>query len=129
VVILVSDLYKELWGSPEEEIPVVSFSGMALAKYFKMKLDRAIWSGFGMVNLTALAAQFNRWKGKVDSDTIKSCIDLYMDDPELRGKNPGWQDFLYRLEQIHAKLNEVTPQDKWAALEKEWMEKYGSDAP
>lgn len=123
-----SDLYKELWGSSEEEDPVVPFNGMTLAKYFKQRLERSMWSGFAMVNLTALAAQFNRWKGKVDPDTIKACIDLYMDDPELRGKNPGWQDFLYRLEQIHAKLGAVPTEDKWARLEREWEEKYGSDA-
>lgn len=122
------DLYKELWGSSEEEAPTVSFNAMSLARHFKKQFDLALWSGFGMVNLTALAAQFNRWKGKVDQETIKSCIDLYMNDPELRGKNPGWQDFLYRLEQIHAKLGAVPTEDKWARIEREWEEKYGDNA-
>lgn len=120
-----SDLYKELWGSSEEEVPVVSFSGMNLAKYFKKQFDRAEWSGFAMVNLVALAAQLNRWKGKVDEDKIQKCIDLYMSDASLRGKNPGWKDFLYRLEQIHARLSPAPTEDKWAKLEKEWEDKYG----
>lgn len=119
------DLYKELWGSSEEAVPVVPFSGMKLAKYFKKEFDRATWSAFGMTNLTALAAQFNRWKDKTDESTIMKCVDLYVSDASLRGKVPGWKDFLYRLEQIHGRLSPVPTEDKWAKLEKEWEEKYG----
>jgi hypothetical protein len=122
------DIWDDLWGSQKkEEIPKKSsFNSVALAKYFQDKFIGAPWhSGFGMVNIQALAAQFAKWKSRTDSDTVKAMIDLYMTDASLRGKNPGWTDFLGHAEQINAKLNPVSVKDEWDLLEEELDRKRG----
>lgn len=115
------NIWDDLWGdTPEPEIAPKSFNAMKLALYFKDKFQLADWSGFGVTNVRALAGALSPWRTKTDADTIVTMMDAYLTDPTLRGKNPGWQDFLYRAEQIHAKLNPSLVKDKWDLLEEEW---------
>jgi hypothetical protein len=120
----------DLWDdtSEEEVVPKSSFNSMKLAEYFRKRFQAAAWSGFGVINVRAMAGSLTNWKDKTDSATMMSMMDLYMQDASLRGKNPGWQDFLYRAEQISAKLAPVVVEDKWDRLEREWEEKHGSPA-
>lgn len=123
------DIWDDLWGSPkQEEIPVKSsFNSVELAKYFQDKFIGAEWhSGFGMVNLKALAAQFAKWRSRTDSATVRAMIDLYMTDASVRGKNPGWTDFLGHAEQINAKLAVKPVKDKWDLIEEEWEREHGN---
>lgn len=122
------DIWDDLWGSPkEEEVPTKpSFNSVELAKYFQDKFIGATWhSGFGMVNIQALAAQFAKWKSRTDSATVRSMIDLYMTDASVRGKNPGWTDFLGHAEQISAKLSPQSEEDEWERLARLEEEEYG----
>jgi hypothetical protein len=117
------DIWDDLWGSPEEkEIPVKSsYNSIDLAKYFQDKFIGAPWhSGFGMVNVKALAAQFAKWKSRTDSATVRAMIDLYMTDASLRGKNPGWTDFLTQAEQINAKLTPTEKTSEWDDMWEDW---------
>jgi hypothetical protein len=117
------EIWDDLWGSPnKKEVPIKSsFNSVALAKYFQDKFIGAKWhSGFGMVNIQALAAQFAKWKSRTDSDTVRAMIDLYMTDASVRGKNPGWTDFLGHAEQINTKLNPVKSEEIWDRLQEEW---------
>ena len=121
------DIWDDLWGSPkEEEIPIKSsYNSIELAKYFQDKFIEAKWhSGFGMVNMKALAAQFAKWKSRADSATVKAMIDLYMTDESLRGKNPGWTDFLGHAEQINAKLTAKPAKNEWDLIQEEWEREY-----
>lgn len=126
------NIWDDLWGSPEqEEIPITSsYNSNHLAKYFQDKFFAATWySGFGMVNLRALAGALAKWKLTTDADTIRAMIDRYMTDESLRGRNPGWQDFLYNAEKIATSLTstgeKAQPKDKWDLMEEEWEKKYG----
>lgn len=122
------DIWDDLWGSPKEkEVPVKSsYNSIELAKYFQDKFIGAEWhSGFGMVNIQALAAQFAKWKSRTDSDTVKAMVDLYMTDATVRGKNPGWTDFLGHAEQINAKLKPQSTEDEWERLRRLEEEEYG----
>jgi hypothetical protein len=100
------ELWDDLWGSPkEEEVPSKSFNSMTLAKYFRDGLMKASWyKGFGMVNMLALAKNIKAWKDQGE-ERIKLLIDTYLTDESLRGKNPGWQDFLYNAERIAESLD------------------------
>jgi hypothetical protein len=117
----------DLWDDSDKEeiVPQSSFNSMKLAEYFRKRFQAAAWSGFGVVNSRAMAGSLTNWKDKTDSDTMMSMMDLYMKDASLRGKNPGWQDFLYRAEQINAKLHPVLVEDEWDKIEREWEEKHG----
>jgi hypothetical protein len=122
------NIWDDLWGSPKkEEVPIKSsYNSIELAKYFQDKFIGAEWhSGFGMVNIQALAAQFAKWKSRTDSATVRSMIDLYMTDAAMRGKNPGWQDFLGHAEQISAKLKPQSKEDEWTRLARLEEEEYG----
>jgi len=122
------NIWDDLWGSPEEpEVPIkASYNSNHLAKYFQDKLFAAAWySGFGMVNLRALAGALAKWKTHTDSDTVRTMINCYIAEENFRGKNPGWQDFLYNAERIATSLKEVPSKDKWDLMEEEWEKKYG----
>jgi hypothetical protein len=121
------DIWDDLWGdSKEEEIaPKSSFNSIKLAQYFQEQFMKAPWQkGFGIVNLRVLGAALAKWKTTADSDTVKAMIDRYMSDPDMRGTNPGWPDFLYHAEQIAASLSNTGEKtqlkDKWDLMEEEW---------
>ena len=123
------EFWDDLWGSPkEEEVPIKSsYNSVALAKYFQDKFIGAPWhAGFGMVNIQALAAQLAKWKSRTDSDTVRAMMDLYMEDSSLRGKNPGWTDFIRQAEQISARLNPIAVKSEWDLIEEEWEKEHGS---
>jgi len=123
------EFWDDLWGSSkEEEIPTKSsYNSVELAKYFQNKFIGASWhSGFGMVNIQALSAQFAKWKSHTDSATVRTMIDLYMKDSSLRGKTPGWSDFLSHAEQISARLNPATVKSEWDLIEEEWEKTHGN---
>lgn len=118
----------DIWKDEKEEVtpPPPSYNPMKLAMYFQDKFIGAEWhSGFGMVNLKALAAQFSKWKSRADSATVKAMIDLYMTDASVRGNNPGWTDFLGHAEMINAKLKPSTEEDEWTRLARLEEEEYG----
>lgn len=99
------NIWDDLWGSPdEEEAPIKSstFNSITLAQYFQRQYSASKWlKGFASVNIRALAGQFAQWKkGGMSAEQVTSMIDAYMVESSLRGNNPGWQDFLYRSEQI-----------------------------
>ena len=122
------NIWDDLWGSPnEEEIPIKSsYNAVKLARYFQDQFIGAPWhSGFGMVNIKALAAQLAKWKSRTDSATVRAMIDLYMTDATMRGKNPGWTDFLGHAEQISAKLKPQSTEDEWERLRRLEEEEYG----
>jgi hypothetical protein len=125
------NIWDDLWGSPKkEEVPIKSsYNSVELAKYFQDKFIGAEWhAGFGMVNIKALAAQFAKWKTRTDSATVRAMIDLYMSDASVRGKNPGWTDFLGQAEAINAKLTAKPVKDKWDLIEEEWEREHGSNS-
>lgn len=122
-------IWDDLWGSPKkEETPIKSsYNSVELAKYFQDKFIGATWhSGFGMVNIQALAAQFAKWKSRTDAATVIAMIDCYMADATVRGKNPGWPDFLMHAEEINKKLNPVTQKSEWERIQEEWERQNGS---
>lgn len=122
------NIWDDLWGSPKEEVPIKSsYNSVTLAKYFQDKFIGAEWhAGFGMVNLQALAAQLAKWKPRTDSATVKAMIDLYMTDASLRGKNPGWTDFIRQAEQIHARLKPAEPEkSEWDLIREQWERENG----
>lgn len=126
---MTQNIWDDLWGSPKkEEVPAKSsFNARELAKYFQDQFIGAEWhSGFGMVNVQALSSHIAKWKSRSDSATVRAMIDLYMTDASMRGKNPGWQDFLGHAEQIHAKLN-ASPEkdDDWDKFMRQLEEEYG----
>lgn len=112
----------DIWKDEKEEVtpPPPSYNPMKLAMYFQDKFIGAEWhAGFGMVNIKALAAQFSKWKSRADSATVKAMIDLYMTDESVRGRNPGWTDFLGQAEAINAKLTQKPVKDEWDLIEEE----------
>jgi len=124
------NIWDDLWGSPKEELetPIKSsYNSIHLAQYFQEKFLEAKWhQGFGMINIRAMAGALAKWKTRSDSATVKAMMDRYMEDASFRGKNPGWQDFLYNAERIAAALKPVQTKDKWDLMEEEWENKYGS---
>jgi hypothetical protein len=123
------EFWDDLWGSPKkEEVPIKSsYNSVMLAKYFQDKFIGAPWhAGFGVVNLQALAAQFAKWKSRTDSATVRAMIDLYMQDSSLRGKNPGWTDFIRQAAQISSRLNPIAAKSEWDLIEEEWEREHGS---
>lgn len=123
------DIWADLWGSPkEEEVPIKSsYNSIHLAKYFQDKFLEAQWhQGFGMVNIRAMAGALAKWKSRTDSDTVRAMMDKYMEDAQFRGRNPGWQDFLYNAERIAEALKPQQVKDKWDLMEEEWEKKYGT---
>lgn len=125
----IEDVWKELGDSPrkEKETPQKpSFQGRELARYFQDQFIGAPWhSGFGMINVQALSMHIAKWKSRTDSDTVKAMIDLYMTDASVRGKNPGWEDFLRHAEEINAKLKPQSTEDEWERLRRLEEEEYG----
>lgn len=125
------DLWDDLWGPSEEEkkVPIKpSYNSIELAKYFQDQFIGAKWhAGFGMVNVQVLSAQFAKWKTRTDAATVRAMIDLYMTDATMRGKNPGWKDFLGHAEQINAKLKpqSADTETEWDRLARLEEEEYG----
>jgi hypothetical protein len=118
----------DLWGtSKSAEIPIKpSFNARELAKYFQDQFIGAEWhSGFGMVNVQALSGAIAKWKSRTDSATVRAMIDLYMSDASVRGKNPGWTDFLSHAEAINVKLTAKPEEDEWTRLARIEEEEYG----
>jgi hypothetical protein len=111
----------DLWGSPTPEVPIKSsnFNSVKLAQYFQTQLQSAQWyKGFGIVNLRALAGQIAKLKGpEVTAETVYAMIDRYMADHTMRGKAPGWQDFIYQRDRLVSSLSNTgentQPLDKW----------------
>lgn len=122
------NLYAEEMGesSKEEETPRSSFNAMSLAKEFQDKFSSAEWSGLGQVNLRALSGAIAKWRDKVDSDTVKAMISLYVMDPTMRGSNPSWKDFLNQAEKLRVKVSAVPTKSKWDLMQEEWEKKNGS---
>jgi len=127
------ELWDDLWGdsSKEEIVPKSSFNSVKLAKYFDDQLISAPWyKGFGLVNLRGLAGQLAKWKTRVDSDTVKAMIDKYLSDPSFRGKNPGWQDFLYNAERLAVSLTtkeeSATTKTYWELETEKWEREHGN---
>lgn len=128
------DFLADLWGSPEPEQPLKSsksnsFNSIKLAQYFQSSLFDSYWAtGFAAVNIKALAGQFAQWKKNgATVEEVTAMIDLYMLEPKMRGKNPGWQDFLYRREQLATSLastgektQHTAELDKWDKLDEEY---------
>lgn len=116
------NIWDDLWkkSEPETKKPS-SYNSMQLAVYFQERFIAAPWqNGFGLINVRALAGSLAKWKSHAEHATVLAMIDRYMDDPEVRGKNPGWQDFLYHAEAISAKLKPEVKKDKWDLLEERW---------
>ena len=121
------EAWNDIWGDSDKEItPMSSYNSMKLAQYFRNKFQAASWNqGFGVTNMKALAGAFAQWKGKQEAVTVMAMVDKYMADPSLRGKNPGWSDFIFRAEQIAASLSSVPVKDKWTLMEEEWERNNG----
>lgn len=103
------DAWDDLWGSSEEEAPIKSssYNSVKLAKYFQESLLRSQWyRGFGIVNIAALSSHFAKWKKTITVDQATAMVDLYMNSADQRGKAPGWEDFVYRRDQLLAALTE-----------------------
>lgn len=130
-------IWDDLWGDSKEVIaPVSSYNSNKLARYFQDKYHAAPWnSGFGIINIRALAGAFVKWKGKHSADTVMVMIDLYMEDQRFRGKNPGWSDFLFHAEQLgkaatgmaRTILPGSTSKDRWTIMQEEWERQHGGD--
>lgn len=127
---MTQDIWDSIWGDSFEEIvPVVSYNSIELARYFQDKFIGAPWNrGFGVVNVKALAGGIAKWKTRHDHATVTALIDKYMEPDTVRGKNPGWSDFLYRAEQLAAGLPSTgeKSKDKWDLLEEEWEREHGT---
>lgn len=126
------NIWDDLWGSSEEETPIKSssFNSIKMAQYFQERLFAATWStGFAAVNIRAMAGQFSQWKRNgATKEDIEEMINVYMIDSDCRGKNPGWQDFLSRREQIAQSI--VQHNEKMEALDNydKRMEEYDEEA-
>lgn len=105
------NLWDDLWGSPEPEIPMKSFNSIKMAQYFQERLFDASWStGFASVDIRALSSQLVKWRNNgATAEDVTAMIDLYMSDNTMRGKVPGWKDFLYRREQLSEHLKKSVP--------------------
>lgn len=125
-----TDSVWDMWKDEKEEVtPPPSFNARELAKYFQDQFIGAPWhSGFGMINVQALSGAIAKWKSRTDSDTVKAMIDLYMTDASVRGKNPGWTDFLAHAEQINAKLTAKPTKSEWDLIEEEWERTHGKNS-
>lgn len=111
------DFLDDLWGTSSEvpHKPSV-FNSVKMAQYFQQRFFESEWtSGFASVNVQALSGALAKWKkaGALAED-VTAMIDRYMDDPAVRGKNPGWQDFIYRKEQIAAALAKTEKTSVWS---------------
>jgi hypothetical protein len=127
------EIWDDLWGDSDKEeiVPKSSYNSMQLAQYFQEKFMAVPWQkGFGIVNLRALSGALTKWKTTTDSDTVKQLIDIYMEDQQFRGVNPGWKDFLYHAEKIAASIlntgENTQGVDKWSKMEEEWEQMHGS---
>lgn len=121
-----SDIWDDLWGPSEEVAPPESFNALKLARYFRNKYEKAPWNGgMGSINMLAFAAQIKRWKGNVEHDTVIKVMDAYFDDASNRGKNPGWQDFVFRANVILQKLGTPALEDEWTIIQKQWEREHG----
>lgn len=105
------DVSNAVWGPSEsEEAPAVvddKWNALKMAKYFETEMFKQKWAtGFAYVNVRALTSIMQKWKsqGKTGPE-VQSLIDTYMRDDSTHGRNPGWQDFAYRAEEIHAKAS------------------------
>lgn len=111
------DFLDELWGASSEAPQKPStFNSVKLALYFRERFFEVTWtSGFASTDVNALAGALAKWKkaGALADDVI-AMIDKYMDDPSVRGKNPGWRDFLYHKEQISAALAKTEKTSVWS---------------
>lgn len=119
----------DLWGSSEEKVPTKSstFNSLKIAQYFQDQLQRSSWyTGFGIVNLRALAGQIARWKTTgLTAETAYAMVDAYMNNHKLRSKAPGWQDFINKRDIIATSLldlGENTQLDNWDAAEENYDE-------
>lgn len=118
---MVSDVW-DMWKELEEPEPVVvKFNSNTLATYFQRQFSRAAWSsGFALSNHAALRGAFAKWKkAGATAEQVTAMIDAYMSQPELRGSNPGWKDFLYQREKIAASgltTGENTQLTEWERL-------------
>lgn len=120
----------DLWGPSEQEEPLKSstFNSVKLAKYFQDKLISSYWyRGFGIVNLRALSGQLAQWKrANVSAEMVHNMIDLYMSDYTMRGKVPGWQDFVYQRDKLATTLSNTGDKsqavDKWDQREADYDE-------
>lgn len=124
-----------MWQDEEETSPspAIGFGGREkvawdsnkMSRYFEKKLFEARWhKGFVVVNHFAMKSHFTKWRdrGKKTEEEVKGIIDAYMSREDLRGRTPGWRDFLYRAEAVAEALNvPVTSQEqKRTLLEEAW---------
>lgn len=115
----------DMWKELEEPEPVmVRFNSNTLATYFQRQYSKAAWvSGFALSNHAALRGAFAKWKkAGATAEQVTAMIDAYMEKPELRGKNPGWKDFLYQREKLATivlSTGENTQLTEWERMELE----------
>lgn len=124
------NIWDDLWGSPEPEVPIKSsYNSVHLAQYFQQELLATSWyKGFGIVNLRALASQIAKWKGKVTADQVRAMVDLYMASPKHRSTNASWQDFVYRRDELAASLLETEEKTQVVDNYAQRMEEYDEEA-
>lgn len=125
------EFWDDLWGSPkEEEVPSKSFNSVTLAKYFREEMLKSKWyKGFGMVNILALAKAIKAWQDQGE-DRVKQLIDKYLTDDTVRGRNPGWQDFLYNAEKVAEALDRMPSVKDYSGTNtdteyEEWLKAHG----
>ena len=125
------DAWDDLWGSSEEKAPTKSssYNSVNLARYFQEQLLRSSWyRGFGVVNIQVLASQFAKWKNVVTADRLTAMIDFYMNTADQRGNAPGWQDFVYRRDQLLSALLKSEEQEQELDNYELRMEEYDEEA-
>lgn len=116
-------MLNDLWGSPDvEEAPAVvddKWNALKMAKYFETELFKQKWAtGFAYVNVIALTNVMKKWKAQgITGSQVRELIDTYMADTSLHGKNPGWQDFAYRAQGIHAQASAKPSKSRTELLE------------
>ena len=114
------DVSRDLWGPSESEAALLGFwDATKMAEYFYLAMKQADWySGVGGMNRLAMATNFKKWRetGKTEEE-VRKLIDFYHYQPDARGLNPGWRDFLYRAEQISAMLPKPEPEKEETPLD------------